>query len=73
MPTWIVYSAMPLGSSLMCFRFLQVAWNFIRTGELPNHDHGHVEGIDDQRRTTLGAGEDMNAPDHFRPAARCSC
>jgi C4-dicarboxylate transporter DctQ subunit len=33
-PTWIVYSAIPLGSSLMCFRFLQVAWNFWRTGEL---------------------------------------
>ncbi|ENO81076.1 TRAP transporter small permease subunit, partial [Thauera linaloolentis] len=23
-PTWIVYSAIPLGSYLMCFRFLQV-------------------------------------------------
>jgi C4-dicarboxylate transporter DctQ subunit len=23
-PTWIVYSAIPLGTSLMCFRFLQV-------------------------------------------------
>ncbi len=45
-PTWAVYSAVPLGSSLMCFRFLQVAWSFIRTGELPNHDHGHVEGIE---------------------------
>ncbi|MEP7329593.1 MAG: TRAP transporter small permease [Betaproteobacteria bacterium] len=44
--TWIVYSAIPLGSSLMCFRFLQVAWSFARTGELPHHDHGHVEGID---------------------------
>ena len=46
-PTWIVYSAVPLGSSLMCFRFLQVAWNFIRTGELPHHDHGHVDGLDE--------------------------
>jgi C4-dicarboxylate transporter DctQ subunit len=27
-PTWGVYSAVPLGSSLMCFRFLQVAWSF---------------------------------------------
>jgi len=45
--TWIIYSAIPLGSSLMCFRFLQVAWNFHRTGELPHHDHGHVEGIDE--------------------------
>ncbi len=46
-PTWIVYSAIPLGSSLMCFRFLQVAWNFTKTGELPHHDHGHVDGLDE--------------------------
>ena len=47
-PTWAVYSAVPLGSSLMCFRFLQVTYNFIRTGELPHHDHGHVDGLDKQ-------------------------
>lgn len=47
-PTWIVYSAIPLGSSLMCFRFLQVAVSFIRTGELPHHDHGHVDGIEEE-------------------------
>ncbi len=47
-PTWIVYSAIPLGSSLMCFRFLQVAVNFIKTGELPHHDHGHVDGLDEE-------------------------
>jgi C4-dicarboxylate transporter DctQ subunit len=47
-PTWIVYSAVPLGSGLMCFRFLQVAWGFLRTGELPHHDHGHVAGIEDE-------------------------
>ncbi len=47
-PTWIVYSAIPLGTSLMCFRFLQVAWNFIKTGELPHHDHGHVDGLDEE-------------------------
>ncbi len=46
-PTWIVYSAIPLGSSLMCFRFLQVTWSFIRTGELPHHDHGHVDGLEE--------------------------
>ena len=34
---WIVYLAIPLGSYLMCFRFLQVAWSFWRTGELPVH------------------------------------
>ncbi|HTH40733.1 MAG TPA: TRAP transporter small permease, partial [Rhodocyclaceae bacterium] len=47
-PTWMVYSAIPLGSSLMCFRFLQVAWNFLRTGELPHHDHGHVDGLEEE-------------------------
>ncbi|MDR2186461.1 MAG: TRAP transporter small permease [Azonexus sp.] len=46
-PTWAVYSAIPLGSSLMCFRFLQVVWSFARSGELPQHDHGHVDGLDD--------------------------
>ncbi|HXE39351.1 MAG TPA: TRAP transporter small permease [Azonexus sp.] len=48
MQTWIVYSAIPLGSSLMCFRFLQVCVSFIRTGELPHHDHGHVEGLEEE-------------------------
>lgn len=46
-PTWIVYSAIPLGSSLMCFRFLQVTLSFIRTGELPQHNHGQVDGIEE--------------------------
>jgi C4-dicarboxylate transporter, DctQ subunit len=46
-PTWIVYSAIPLGSSLMCFRFLQVTWSFLKTGELPHHDHGHVDGLEE--------------------------
>jgi len=62
-PTWIVYSAIPLGSSLMCFRFLQVTWGFIRTGDLPHHDHGHVEGID-------GDAEDIvpyNLDDNLHP------
>jgi C4-dicarboxylate transporter, DctQ subunit len=45
-PTWIVYCAVPFGSYLMCFRFLQVCVGFVRTGELPHHDHGHVEGVD---------------------------
>ena len=46
-PMWIVYLAIPLGSYLMCFRFLQVAWTFFRTGELPHHDASHVEGVDE--------------------------
>jgi C4-dicarboxylate transporter DctQ subunit len=46
-PTWIIYSAVPLGSYLMCFRFLQTGLTFARTGELPHHDHTHVEGIEE--------------------------
>jgi len=45
-PKWIVYLCIPLGSYLMCFRFLQVAWHFARTGELPHHDVAHVEGVE---------------------------
>ncbi|MFL6707684.1 MAG: TRAP transporter small permease [Massilia sp.] len=47
-PSWIVYLAVPLGSYLMCFRFLQVLTRFIRFGELPRHDHAYVEGIDNE-------------------------
>ena len=46
LPKWIVYACIPLGSYLMCFRFLQVAWAFARTGELPHHDVAHVEGVE---------------------------
>jgi C4-dicarboxylate transporter DctQ subunit len=45
LPSWIVYLCIPLGSYLMCFRFLQVAWAYFWTGELPHHDPGHVEGV----------------------------
>jgi TRAP-type C4-dicarboxylate transport system permease small subunit len=40
-----IYLAIPCGSGLMCFRFLQVAWAFYRTGELPHHDAAKVEGV----------------------------
>ena len=46
-PMWIVYLTLPLGSGLMCFRFLQVAWWFYWTGQLPHHDVAHVEGLQD--------------------------
>jgi C4-dicarboxylate transporter DctQ subunit len=45
-PSWIVYLCIPLGSYLMCFRFLQVGWTFWRTGELPHHDVAVVEGVE---------------------------
>lgn len=45
---WMVYMAVPLGSYLMSFRFLQVTWQFIQTGDLPKHDHTHVEGLEEE-------------------------
>ena len=45
-PKWIVYLCIPFGSYLMCFRFIQVAVHFARTGDLPHHDVAHVEGIE---------------------------
>src|SRR5215470_6335817 len=46
LPMWIVYLCVPLGSYLMCFRFLQVAWSYSRSGELPSHDHAEVKGLE---------------------------
>ena len=40
LPIWIAFLAIPCGSYLMCFRFLQVSRSFWSTGELPHHDHG---------------------------------
>ena len=45
-PSWMIYLCIPLGSYLMCFRFLQVAWHYLRRDELPHHDHAAVEGIE---------------------------
>ena len=39
-PSWMIYLAIPLGSYLMCFRFLQVMWRFLRTGVVPHQAHG---------------------------------
>jgi len=59
LPKWIVYLCVPLGSYLMCFRFLQVAVAFWRTGDLPRHDVAHVEGL----------GEVLQAIPDLHPAA----
>ena len=63
-PMWIVYLAIPLGSYLMCFRFLQVALAFYRTGELPHTSEAHVEGIPPVEVPPLGVLE----PDKTAPA-----
>jgi TRAP-type C4-dicarboxylate transport system permease small subunit len=39
-PSWMIYLCIPLGSYLMCFRFLQVMWRFLRTGYVPHQGHG---------------------------------
>lgn len=59
-PMWLVYLAIPLGSSLMCFRFLQVCVSFLRTGELPHHDHGHVEGLEEDATDPQRSAQDIN-------------
>jgi len=46
-PMWLVYMTLPLGSGLMCFRFLQVAWSYYWTGQLPHHDAAQVAGVAD--------------------------
>ena len=48
LPMRYVYLCLPLGSWLMCFRFLQVLLAFVRTGDLPQHDHTFVEGLEQE-------------------------
>jgi len=60
---WLVFLAIPCGSYLMCFRFLQVAWHFARTGELPHHNVAHVEGIEEPADINP-----YNLPDNLHPA-----
>lgn len=42
-PMWVIYLCIPLGSSLMCYRFLQVMVRFLRSGELPTHTLGAID------------------------------
>jgi C4-dicarboxylate transporter DctQ subunit len=42
-PMWIVYLCVPLGSALMCYRFLQVLARYLREGALPAHGIGAQE------------------------------
>jgi C4-dicarboxylate transporter DctQ subunit len=46
MPMWIVYLCVPLGSGLMCFRFIQVGYRFFHGLPLPRHDHIEVDGLE---------------------------
>jgi len=56
-PSWLVYACIPLGSYLMCFRFLQVCWTYYWTDELPHHDVTHVEGVETSKTAPIALGE----------------
>ncbi|MGA7327857.1 MAG: TRAP transporter small permease [Rhodomicrobium sp.] len=57
LPMWLVYLAIPTGSYLMCFRFLQVAWFYMRTGEIPGHGHHPQVSV-----PGIGVAADEGAP-----------
>ncbi len=56
MPMWIIYLAVPLGSALMCFRFLQALYLYLTTGHVAHHDHGAVDGLDDEAEDLAKGG-----------------
>ncbi len=56
MQMWIIYLAVPLGSALMCFRFVQALYKFLTTGEIAHHDHGAVDGLDDEAEDLAKGG-----------------
>ncbi len=54
-PSWIIYLCIPLGSYLMCFRFLEVMWRYLRTGRVPHQGHGvDYEAPRDEPAPALG-------------------
>lgn len=57
LPSWIVYACIPLGSYLMCFRFLQVCRTYWTTGELPHHDATNIDGIEVSPKAPVALGE----------------
>jgi C4-dicarboxylate transporter DctQ subunit len=57
LPSWLVYACIPLGSYLMCFRFLQVSWTYFRTSELPHHDATNIDGIEVSPDAPVALGE----------------
>ncbi|RWR34637.1 TRAP transporter small permease [Sinirhodobacter populi] len=45
---WIVYLAVPAGSALMCFRFIQALWLYLTTGYIAHHNLGSIEGVEEE-------------------------
>jgi C4-dicarboxylate transporter DctQ subunit len=42
LPMWIAYLCIPFGSGLMCYRFLEALWRFLRTGVQPGKPEVHA-------------------------------
>lgn len=55
-PVWIVYLAVPAGSVLMCFRFLQALVAYLRTGKIVQHTPGGDLVEDALAETNAGQG-----------------
>ena len=54
LPIWIIYLAIPLGSFLMCIRFIQISMIFIYDKKLPSHE---IEILNEsQKNTDKGKG-----------------
>ena len=62
LPMWIVYLAIPCGSYLMCFRFLQVAWSFLHTGALPHHAVVSIDGVAEAAAANLHPADLKHQP-----------
>lgn len=64
-PSWMIYLCIPLGSYLMCFRFLQVMWRYLKTGYVPHHAHEYEppeEGPAVPAPATAAAAAALEAP-----------
>lgn len=47
MKMWIIYLAVPLGSALMCFRFIQALYLYVTTGYIAHHNLSDVDGLEE--------------------------
>ena len=46
---WVIYLAIPLGSGLMCYRFIQAMILFLKTGRLHSHTQGMAEAAQEEQ------------------------
>ena len=42
-PMWVIYLAIPFGSGLMCYRFIQAMLIFLKSGHIHTHTFGEEE------------------------------